>query len=80
MKTETGGWAFPANHFDLTDAEHGMSLRDYFAAKTMQALVSKYGDEGLVEVVVDKAYEYADAMLEARKFIHELPEISEARK
>jgi hypothetical protein len=25
--------AFPANHFDLADNEHGMTMRDYFAAK-----------------------------------------------
>ena len=27
--------AFPAMHFDLADKEHGMTLRDYFAAKAM---------------------------------------------
>jgi hypothetical protein len=30
---KTGGPAFPANHFDLTDEEHGMTLRDYFATQ-----------------------------------------------
>ena len=30
--TTTGGPAFPAHHFDLADNEHGMTLRDYFAA------------------------------------------------
>ena len=31
--------AFPAMHFDLADNEHGMTMRDYFAAKAMQALI-----------------------------------------
>jgi hypothetical protein len=36
-------FAFPANHFDLADSEHGMTLRDYFAAKAMQALIAHEG-------------------------------------
>ena len=28
---------------DKTEDEYGMDLRDYFAAKAMQALLSKYG-------------------------------------
>jgi hypothetical protein len=32
--------AFPAMHFDLADNEHGMTLRDYFAAKAMQAMLA----------------------------------------
>ena len=59
----TGGPAFPAMHFDLADGEHGMTLRDYFAAKAMQEWV------GVLTSVqgAEKAYEWADAMLEARK-------------
>jgi hypothetical protein len=34
---DTGGPAFPANHFDLAENEHGMTLRDYFAAKASDA-------------------------------------------
>jgi hypothetical protein len=46
----------------------GMTLRDYFAAKAMSALVTASGDsEGLVEyveeIVAQSAYKMADAML-----------------
>lgn len=46
--------------------QEGMSLRDYFAAKAMQAMVARdnpsagWGDSG-------QAYEIADAMLKARE-------------
>jgi hypothetical protein len=50
----------------------GMTLRDYFAAKAMQALIQRDGDDSaygsdMVKGRPDLAYEYADAMLEARK-------------
>jgi hypothetical protein len=51
----------------------GMTLRDYFAAKAMAAMVSKSsgqdktgGAKG-VPLVAQYAYEYADAMLKARQ-------------
>jgi hypothetical protein len=42
-----------------------MTLRDYFAAKAMQALTQK-GERHLATIAQD-AYEMADAMMEARK-------------
>lgn len=57
----------------------GMNLRDYFAAKAMAALIShltRGEDERLIPilsedekegVIAQDAYEYADAMMEARK-------------
>ena len=60
---DTGGTAFPAtNHYGhkLT----GMTLRDYFAAKAMQALIEKYSHEGDVS---RNAYKLADVMLKARE-------------
>ena len=64
MKThfECGLNAFP-------DADYrGMTLRDYFAAKAMQAIVSR----GIVsdvplEKYTENAYKMADAMLKARE-------------
>lgn len=41
-----------------------MTLRDYFAAKAMQAILS--GAEIFWEEAAPLAYEYADAMLKAR--------------
>lgn len=44
----------------------GMSLRDYFAAKAMQSLLT--GDQfGLIYELAEKAYIYADAMLVMRE-------------
>jgi|APGre2960657404_1045060.scaffolds.fasta_scaffold360767_2 hypothetical protein len=56
----TGGPAFPVGNY------YGSTLRDYFAAKAMQGLVS---DPDLVLDAIQTAqlsYKYADAMLEAR--------------
>lgn len=43
----------------------GMSLRDYFAAKALQGLLS--GRNYIAETNVRLAYEYADAMLKERE-------------
>lgn len=51
----------------------GMTLRDYFAVKAMQAIISKVplfkdgGPDDLLRSIADGAYSYADTMLEARK-------------
>jgi hypothetical protein len=60
--------AFPAMHFDLADNEHGLTMRDYFAAKAMTGLltaeiVGEYSNEHVAEI----AYLIADAMLKARE-------------
>ena len=56
----TGGPAFPVGNVN------GMSLRDYFAAKAMQSFLG--GDYDLYpQEATQKAYEIADAMLEARE-------------
>jgi hypothetical protein len=55
--------AFPAMHYDLADNEHGLTMRDYFAAKAMQTLAEKYSHEGDVS---RNAYKIADAMLKER--------------
>ena len=43
-----------------------MTLRDYMAAKAMQAIISVH-DNTTLEFVSGKAYQYADAMLKARE-------------
>jgi hypothetical protein len=80
--TETGGPAFPTTkpleHWG--DPNQGMTLRDYFAGKAMQAQLSAQweyhyktpSDEDFsnqwdfIDVALC-AYDIADAMLEARK-------------
>ena len=63
---DTGGPAFPARHFDLAENEHGMTLRDYFAAMALQGLLACPKGEGENEKYAQWSYEYADAMLAER--------------
>ena len=68
MSTETGGPAFPG--VDVEGEPYtGMTLRDYFAAKAMQGLLSsgKVAQEYIRESLVSDSYALADKMLEARK-------------
>lgn len=66
-----GGAAFPSRGPTGGIVEHGMSLRDYFAAKALPGLLSAIMvDEchnWLPSDFAQKAYLMADAMLEARK-------------
>lgn len=86
---DTGGPAFPKqdsvtseNNVLTVNGTDGMSLRDYFAAKAMQALLSHHGaycddvsrpgsvgSEYVFHVhsLAEYSYTQADAMLEARK-------------
>ena len=64
--TNTGGPAFPTGT-GVTPYNPGMTLRDYFAAKAMQAFITHvdyrtYPDD----LLANDAYEMADAMLKAR--------------
>lgn len=79
---QDGGQAFPVpsvwvDGIIRAHGEHGMTLRDYFAAMAMQGLlanglnVSKQTEEGLLTLparvgIPPIAYEYADSMLKAR--------------
>ena len=66
---DDGGLAFPSEYY----ANAGMTLRDYFAAAALQGLLAKYGNAEEVKrsfetiVQATTCYEYADAMIEARK-------------
>jgi hypothetical protein len=66
--------AFPLhNHGVQTLGLHvtGMTLRDYFAAKAMQSLitasVTEPGCVGSTDNISEYAYQFADAMLKARE-------------
>lgn len=68
---DDGGPAFPIVETDLilgTRIDTGMTLRDYFAAKAMAAMLSieqVHLDHGETEIAV-WAYQQADAMLAER--------------
>ena len=78
MSKETGEPAFARaaawnhNSTGIVPAQDGMTLRDYFAAKALAAIISlprkddiKRGAAG-VPILAKYAYEYADAMLAER--------------
>jgi hypothetical protein len=52
--------AFPGNRFE------GMELRDYFAAKAMEAWINQLGKPNWDETIAQRAYKMADAMMEER--------------
>jgi hypothetical protein len=76
-KVDDGGPAFPRvepfNGVSGPISYYGITLRDYFAAKAMQALIAKGMDntqnrnKAGVPVIAGFAYEYADAMMKARQ-------------
>ena len=60
--------AFPNEGFNgWGEPFQGMTLRDYFAAKAMQAMVSVPDVDMSHESYADWAYRQADAMLKARE-------------
>lgn len=67
---QTGGSAFPGFHPPpgCRYQEEGMTLRDYFAAKAMQALVSSPNatQEWINSHLTTSAWAMADSMLKAR--------------
>ncbi len=75
---DNGGPAFPCDVFDPhvkgPEQWEGLSLRDYFAAKALAALIAEpvegvtqpLGPDCAIEFAHD-AYAFADAMLKARK-------------
>lgn len=67
--------AFPAMHYDLAPNEHGMTLRDYFAAKAMDQIEFHFetyaNGTRISEIQANFCYAIADAMLKARGEQHE---------
>jgi hypothetical protein len=75
----TGGPAFPTKNYQSvvplsTGYREGISVREYFAAKAMQAWLTKYPDDmsdnraaAGVDTVARFAYAMADAMLSQRE-------------
>jgi len=59
--------AFPSGHDPKTGtADKGMKMRDYFAAKALQAMIAEPSLKATPEEFAQKAYQIADAMLKAR--------------
>jgi hypothetical protein len=71
MERETGGPAFPVPMFSIGHAKYeaqqqGLTLRDYFAAKAMQAEMSLGIHESDFDRMAALCYKAADSMLKAR--------------
>ena len=59
--------AFPSGHDPKTGvADKGMKMRDYFAAKALQAMIAEPSLKATPDEFAQKAYQIADAMLKAR--------------
>ena len=58
--------AFPKSNHQFFDAQEGMDLRDYFAAKAMQA-IQQTSKSTMYSDVARHAYKMADAMMKARE-------------
>lgn len=81
MVSNDGGPAFPVDGVHpiagglLPQASSGMTLRDYFAAHALPAIIAAYveangrciGSDHVRPNCAAHAYKFADAMLEARK-------------
>jgi hypothetical protein len=74
MKTKDGGYAFPRPTHEMEYGKSGMSLRDYFAAAALQAILSHEQNilaaalnSGGPQSMAADAYVMADAMLGARE-------------
>lgn len=73
-QTNTGGPAFPLPSLWDKKEYNGMTLRDYFAAKAMQAnwqtMLSQSAPknaDAAIELMARVSYKVADAMLKARE-------------
>jgi hypothetical protein len=55
--------AFP----ETAIGNEGMDLRDYFAAKAMQAWINEIGRPNWEATIAKYAYQQADAMMKARE-------------
>ncbi|HCR0680634.1 TPA: hypothetical protein OMT00_001852 [Klebsiella aerogenes] len=70
MSKDNGGPTFPYSGIHKGEKEnmivdsHGMTLRDYFAAKAMQSMIAAHEPQGAIP---RWAYEMADEMLKARE-------------
>jgi len=77
MSNKTGGRAFPCDSIVERDevghlhgfevSSGGMTLRDYFAAKAMQGIISSECNYGAFSDLASDAYSIADAMLLVRE-------------
>lgn len=64
MSKETGGSAFPLPKTpNGGPVDNGMTLRDYFAAKAMQAMVTSDKFSGTTVEMARNAYYIADTMI-----------------
>ena len=71
MIDKTGGPAFPCTAEQSPSGvfpSHGMTLRDYFAAKALQGqMACVTADECMPDKLAEWSYRYADAMLKERE-------------
>ncbi|MEB0133443.1 hypothetical protein [Pseudomonas sp. CCI2.4] len=75
MEIKDGGSAFPCSGYEQWAPDGGMTLRDFFAAKAMQAIYTRLGGspsagnnhDGGLTYIAEASYSMADAMIAARR-------------
>ena len=71
-KNNNGGAAFPVSNTEYPNGQiqfgtDGMTLRDYFAAKAMQGILSDPTIDHTAYTLSELAYKASDAMLKVRE-------------
>ncbi len=76
MTSANGGPAFPVPGLQHDEDFNGMSLRDYFAARALPAVIAAAFIDGVASrsnggdvtesIIAQQSYHFADAMLAAR--------------
>ena len=69
---DDGGPAFPApeagnQHFGDPSAYMGLAIRDWLAGKSIRAVEARLGEFN-PDLIAERCYELADAMITARKY------------
>ena len=67
LKVTPPDYAFPQPYQECMSHLKGLTMRDYFAAKAMQGMLSNPETDYTLADYTRGAFKIADAMLEARK-------------
>lgn len=71
MLKDEGGPAFPLRFGESGEYYDGMTIRDYFAAAALPALVERAEGHWVPTTIAWCAYDLADAMIAARRQDHQ---------
>ena len=67
MSKLNGGYAFPSDADPFRHSDKGITVRDYFAAKAMQAFITSQPEVMDIVLIAKASYNVADTMLKERQ-------------